>query len=1041
MRTSGLSLARACRPVIDALETREPDGQPSPNADRDDLSPAGLPDDEDGVTFLTALTPGTNVSVQVVNGGTMGGFVDAWIDVNGNGTFGDPVDQILTAVPAPPGVNVYNFFLPATATPGPTYARFRLSNFGNLPPFGGAGDGEVEDYRVTISDIGPAVDWGDAPDTYQTVAASNGPSHPITLPAVVLGQFVDGEANGQPSVNADMDDLTGPTPGDDEDGIVFLNQIIPGGNMQVQVTNGGVGINFISAWMDFNLNGNFLDATDVLVVGAPVNPGVAIFNFPVPPNAVVGPTYVRFRLSTQPVPQPFGPAPNGEVEDYRVLVDEPAEPSDFGDAPDSYQTLLASNGPRHPLVAPIFFGAVVDPELNGQPSPNADLDDLTGVPDDEDGIAYLNPIVPGTNVQVQVTFGGGVVIGVPMSAWMDFNIDGDFLDPGEQIFANQLLSPGPNVLTFAVPANASIGPTYSRWRVSTMGNLAPFGPAPNGEVEDYLVRIDEPAPPLDFGDAPDTYATLLASNGPRHPLILPLVLGALVDPEPDGQPSPNADLDDLAGGPDDEDGITFLTPLVPGGNAVIQAVNGAPFIGVLDAWVDFNGNGTFLDPGEKVVLSVPLNPGPNVLTISVPPTAVFGPSYARFRLSTLGGLAPVGPAADGEVEDYRIHIEEAMDFGDAPSITTFGTRFPTLRAENGPSHSSMPGMPILGNAWDPEFDGAPHPAALGDDLAGIPDDEDGVFYNGAPADVAPLFSGQLNVVTIILGGGPVAGFVNAWLDLNQDGDWDDPGEYVLVGVPLVPGPNTFSVFVPSSNGGQMAARFRVSSVPLLPYFGVAPDGEVEDYLTAVVPDTAPPAVVASAFEYDTRQAVQLAFSEPLNPASVTPLSLGALNLTDGTTALANTALLSAGNTVATWIYNTPGTFVSDGNYRFTLLAGAVADPVGIGNTPFTLQGSSIYYFGGDADRNRAVNIADFAILAANFNLPGTFSQGDFDYTGVVGIADFAILASKFNTVLPGSLPSVGLAPAGTLFGRGGAPVFGSRLIELEVLDQRVELPW
>ena len=659
-------------------------------------------------------------------------------------------------------------------------------------------------------------------------------------------------------------------------------------------------------------------------------------------------------------------------------------------------------------------------------------DDPAGVPDDEDGVTFLNPIVAGGNVQVQVVKSGTGVNFV--SGWLDTNANGNLLDAGDVMFIGQQVDPGVNVLNYVVPAGAVVGPTYARFRLATQPVPAPFGPAPNGEVEDYLVRIDDPAPPSDFGDAPDTYATLLASNGPRHPLILPLVLGALVDPEPDGQPSPNADLDDLVGGPDDEDGIAFLTPLVPGSNAVIQAVNGAPFIGVLDGWVDLNGNGTFLDPGEKVILSVPLNPGANALTIFVPVTAAFGPTYARFRLSTLGGLAPVGPAVDGEVEDYRVHIEEAVDFGDAPSITTFGTRFPTLRAENGPSHTAMPGMPILGNVWDTEFDGAPHPTALGDDLTGVPDDEDGVFYNGAPADIAPLFSGQLNVVTVKLGGGPVAGFINGWLDLNQDGDWDDPGEYALAGVPLVAGPNNFAVLIPSANGGQIAARFRVSSVPLLPYFGPAPDGEVEDYLSAVIPDTTPPAVVALAFEYDTRQAVQLTFSEPLNPVSVTPFSLGALNLTDGTTPFASAVILSAGNTVATWVYNTPGTFVSDGNYRFTLLAGAVFDPAGNGNTAFTLQGSSIYYFGGDADRNWVVNIADFAILASNFNLPGTFSQGDFNYSGVVGIADFAILASKFNTALPGSLPD---APAGDGHDR---PVFSARPVRDDVLGEQEALP-
>ena len=34
--------------------------------------------------------------------------------------------------------------------------------------------------------------------------------------------------------------------------------------------------------------------------------------------------------------------------------------------------------------------------------------------------------------------------------------------------------------------------------------------------------------------------------------------------------------------------------------------------------------------------------------------------HARFRLSTLGGLLPTGPADDGEVEDYAVTLQAAI---------------------------------------------------------------------------------------------------------------------------------------------------------------------------------------------------------------------------------------------------------------------------------------------------------------------------------------------------------------------------------------------
>jgi hypothetical protein len=53
-------------------------------------------------------------------------------------------------------------------------------------------------------------------------------------------------------------------------------------------------------------------------------------------------------------------------------------------------------------------------------------------------------------------------------------------------------------------------------------------------------------------------------------------------------------------------------------------------------------------------------------------------------------------------------------------------------------------------------------------------------------------------------------------------------------------------------------------------------------------------------------------------------------------------------------------------------------------------------------------------MAAGFNTPGTFTSGDFNYSGMVDIADFAILAGNFNKTLPapGRAPATAAATAG-----------------------------
>ena len=44
----------------------------------------------------------------------------------------------------------------------------------------------------------------------------------------------------------------------------------------------------------------------------------------------------------------------------------------------------------------------------------------------------------------------------------------------------------------------------------------------------------------------------------------------------------------------------------------------------------------------------------------VPFDTLLGPTVARFRVSSAGGLGPTGPALDGEVEDYVVTIKESL---------------------------------------------------------------------------------------------------------------------------------------------------------------------------------------------------------------------------------------------------------------------------------------------------------------------------------------------------------------------------------------------
>ncbi len=164
------------------------------------------------------------------------------------------------------------------------------------------------------------------------------------------------------------------------------------------------------------------------------------------------------------------------------------------------------------------------------------------------------------------------------------------------------------------------------------------------------------APSLDYGDAPASYATLLADDGARHVATGPF-LGTDLDVEGDGQPSAGADGDDLAA--NDEDGVEFLTTLVTtseGSASSVQVVSSQD--AKLDAWIDFNADGDWLDEGEQILVSAEVAEGSNILPFTVSAGASSGATFARFRLSSLGSLSPTGLADDGEVEDYAVTLVE-----------------------------------------------------------------------------------------------------------------------------------------------------------------------------------------------------------------------------------------------------------------------------------------------------------------------------------------------------------------------------------------------
>lgn len=160
---------------------------------------------------------------------------------------------------------------------------------------------------------------------------------------------------------------------------------------------------------------------------------------------------------------------------------------------------------------------------------------------------------------------------------------------------------------------------------------------------------------LDFGDAPNSYKTTLASNGPRHNLNnTGYYLGAIA-----GDAETTASASDDASGFDDEDGVIFTTLEKGQTSLVAITANTLESDGYLNAWIDWNKDGDFDDNGEQVFTDKTLSTGMTTAFINVPDYITDGNTWARFRFSSSDDLDYFGGASDGEVEDYEVTLEDS----------------------------------------------------------------------------------------------------------------------------------------------------------------------------------------------------------------------------------------------------------------------------------------------------------------------------------------------------------------------------------------------
>ncbi len=325
--------------------------------------------------------------------------------------------------------------------------------------------------------------------------------------------------------------------------------------------------------------------------------------------------------------------PNQITGETRFIIVMPDVVLDFGDAPDTYLTSTAVSGARHAIIpgSTPRLGRYVDAEPDAHLPPGSDDTPINLV---ATGSPIFSIIESSNDVQDLAEI--SVISSAAGGENITLMLDSDVV-VFQLVSENTSASPGSvvvPVLTTDTPAEiaaslvAAITDSVEATRDSLLVSIDPAD-----DTKFTILAIDdEDGLPVGYFDA--------GMNGSFDAGVDTAGL-LLADPST-GQTSNKAEVIGFLNKSTD-DNLTTIPITVVG-------------TGLLDAWIDFNGNGVFTDPLEHVFDGVLVSEGVNLLQVVTPSTAVVGLTQSRFRISTFGSESFDGIAIDGEVEDYVLQI-------------------------------------------------------------------------------------------------------------------------------------------------------------------------------------------------------------------------------------------------------------------------------------------------------------------------------------------------------------------------------------------------
>jgi hypothetical protein len=661
-------------------------------------APAGAEAEDDGVVFgAISLSESTGAVTVNVQNAPAGAKLDAWIDFDGDGSWGIAGEQIAASEAVVEGDNVITFSIPSWAVAGATYARFRLSSAGGLGPDGTALDGEVEDHAVEIADRAPATGLFGEPQLVAS-GASN------MFAAFMATADVDGDGDVDVVAKAGL----GFAWYENQGAGGFLTHLVPPPSTSTRVGGEDIAVGDLDndGDVDFIGFGGIVGNPRSALVWAE-NDGAQNFTIRtwLLPTNFVNVTFVAMTIVDLDADGDMDVLASSLGTGVYILVNNGAQdftPTFVGHL-GSLATSVVAADMDHDGDLDVVAGGVggvtnqagtnfydvvwfqnngglsftwrgilrqptglsksgaIESVAVGDIDGDGDLDVVSaGAPDTT---TFTNsPTLWWHEQTADQTFVSHTISFERAYRWAtlaDFDVDGD-LDVVASGYGNYPTDPYPRLdfyenlgdNRFAYRAlTTAVGPGWTNGAADMDGDgdldVVGLGILSSTGIA-WLENKNLVDP--DYGDAPASYRTTRARGGAVHNGVGPR-LGSSRTSEADGVPTPNAD------GDSGDDGVTF-SPIRVGqalGTVVVNVQN-APAGAKLDAWIDFNGDGSWGGAGEQIAVSYEVVDGDNVVTFNVPANVVAGTVVARFRLSTAGALRPVGAALDGEVEDHLLVI-------------------------------------------------------------------------------------------------------------------------------------------------------------------------------------------------------------------------------------------------------------------------------------------------------------------------------------------------------------------------------------------------